>query len=268
MAVTLFMAIFLGGGVRSSNAQGFLNELGRQLGNQVEREIRGRINPPSNGGSRTNPGTGPQPGAQGMSIPGESGRQNNGGGAFDGGDFFGPPSGGTGPRIIPPRLIQPRQGRRTVDPQPIYRPPGNAQPMTPQTTPQRTYPQTTIPRQGYSESDPAGVMSIPPPRAAVLPAVSNQEFRIRCPKDLSSSVSYQLVSGQSEYPFTMTPGQIHKIVESRVWVIRYSSDGREVSYRLRGGKTYEFARLNGKLTLYEDDTVEAEPPKRSSLRNG
>tara|TARA_R110002049_G_scaffold4601_4_gene31972 strand:+ start:251797 stop:252621 length:825 start_codon:yes stop_codon:yes gene_type:complete len=266
----------------TASAQGLLNQLGKQLGEQIRREIprvingrspsisRPSPNPPTFGGDNNNQ----QPAAMGAAIPSESGRESTGGPKFNPDDFFGPsPS-------QPPQTVQPRPST-TQPPRVIYPQPGTTYPGT--TYPSQTYPSQTYPSQTYPSSTYPGNTypsqtypsqtyeshSVPsytsnPPRVS-SPSVSNREFKIRCPKSLSRSVSYQLSSNGKAYSFTMNPGEMHTIVEARVWRIRYSSGGRDVSYRLRGGSTYEFAiDSNSQLQLFKELETDQEPPVRSS----
>ncbi len=260
----LSFAIFFGAMTWLSSdlsAQGFLDQLGRQLQREISRAVPGnsRVAPgnPSTvpGNSRTGPSNQTAPGiqndsnfqgqAQGFGIPNESGRQNNSGGNFDSGGFFDSSPGRTAPRVISPNPRPlPNQPRQVV-PQPSIQ--------------SRTAPSSTTPSSQERSS-------IPPVRAT---NVSNEEFKIRCPPSFGRSISYRLESSNSQYPYTIQPGYAQSVVESRVWFIRYASGSGDVRYRLRGGNTYEFAiDSDGLVQLYQQDDEAPEPPRRSPLQGG
>lgn len=215
-------------------------QIGDQINREVERGIRDMVQPstPRIQNPR-NPGRGVQDPPQAQSPasnsfnPNESGSQNQGT-PFQSGNFFQPPQ----------QWVQPR-------PQPQPYPVVNPQP-----TPQ---PYRVIETRPQSR-----VVNSPPQREVV--SVSNQDFKIRCPRSMTQSVPYRLIGGGSEYPFTIQPGQAQTIAETRVYRIRFRpGTGGEITYRLRGGKTYEFGfDANGQLQLFEDDLAEAEPPKKST----
>ncbi len=264
LCIPFLMAVSVGWiTCESASGQGFLKNLGNQLGGQIGEQIRREIPRVVNGSppnrSTPNPGNpGGPPQIQSMDIPSESGRENVGRPGFRSDDFFTP-----GPSQ-PPRVIQ--QPPRTTSPNLTYPPqtyPNQTYPT--QTFPSRTYPGQTQPRQTYrSQTYPPNSSARPPTKSV---SVSNQKFKLRCPRSLSQSVSYQLLSNGRAFPFTMNPGEAHKIVEAQVWRIRYTSNGREVSYRLRGGATYEFERdANGQLQLFREPETDVEPPLRSSDR--
>lgn len=220
------------------SAQGFLERMGRQLGDRIGEEIQQsqqRQTPQS--------GTPGQP-TRGFSIPSESGQENTGGGSFRDRGFFGP---GT----TPPRVIQPTP-RRVTRPEV-----------------ETVYPQQGVGERTYSTPQPttpsvSRTVQTPPSRST---AVSNREFKIRAPRSFERSVGYRLVSPTSEYPFTIRPGEAQTLVESKVWLIRYYRGSEQVTYRLRGGKLYEFGvDQQGQVQLYEEDDTFAEPPRRPGSR--
>lgn len=244
----------------SALAQSLLERFGRSIEGSIQRGSPPNItlNPFPNMPSQPQDN---RPRSQGFGIPGESGRENNPGGFFRPDNGFFQPQPGTPPR----QIVQPQ-------PTPIERSQPYPQPTFPN-QPRQVYPTQPVPQFSPVPSGNTqpriirqeGIVG-PPVRQA---AVSGLPLSIRCPKTLGRSVSYQIISDKSSYPFSMSPGQIQRLTESRIWRIRYPSGGRQVVYRLRGGKTYEFdTDGNGNLQLYEDDQTVAEPPKRSSVTSG
>ena len=164
------------------------------------------------------------PPAQQYSVPNESGQQNNAGNFFRDDGFFVPDSSNRPPRVVSP---QPR------------------------------YPQRASPQQSYPQSS---VLDDPPVRRD---DPTNEDFKVRAPESMAATVSYRLISGDSVYPYTIAPGQAQTVTESRRWTIRYVRGNREVSYRLRGGNTYEFGiDSSGLVQLYKLDPHDAEPPTK------
>ncbi|MEM9586578.1 MAG: hypothetical protein AAGA03_04800 [Planctomycetota bacterium] len=225
----VFSFVGMLGDLSPASGQGFFDQIGRQLGGQLEREIRRAIP-----GRQISPPADERGPARAMSDPNESGVENTNPGRFLPDDFFTPQQ--------PPRQTFPRQPPRQVIP-----------------------PQQQIPRQTFPQQPVQGQVIVPSqsPAPPVRTAdVSGQSFKLRCPASVGRSVSYQLLTGNSSFPYTMGPGQAQTINETRVWRVRYTSGGKQVTYRLRGGRTYEFDfDPSGQLQLYQAE-MDPEPPIR------
>jgi hypothetical protein len=129
--------------------------------------------------------------------------------------------------------------------------PRTTQPRTTQPYPQQTYPQNN--RQ-----------ATPPPARAS--DVSGLELKILSPRSMPGNVSYWLQTGNSQFDYTISPGHSQTLVDSRVWLIRFRQSGREIVYRLRGGKVYEFDMdASGRVHLYQIDQqpvdIAPDPPR-------
>ncbi len=236
LVTTVLCAGHLLADARSASAQSFFEKIGRQL----EQEIRNAAEP-----SRK-PDNNIQPPIQGRSnsLPNESGRENNSGGRFRDGGFFIPDQ---QPRTTQPRQTQPRQTYPR------------------QTQPRQTYPQQTQPRQ----TNPQPTYPTAPP--ARTSDVSGLPLKILSPSSMSRNISYWLQTGNSRFDYTIGPGHSQTLVDSRVWLIHFLQSGREIIYRLRGGKVYEFDMdREGRVFLYQIDQqpvdVAPEPPRPPAYR--
>lgn len=219
---------------RSVRAQSFLDRIGQQIGEQVEREIRRAAEPSRKPGSGT-PQIKPL-----NSIPNESGNRNSG-------SYSSPNESGNN-----------NNNNRRFNPNGFFNP--REQPRT--TQPRQTYPRQTNPQPTYPQNN--NRVTAPPARTS---DVSNLELKILSPRTMSRNVSYWLQTGNSRFDYTISPGHSQRLVESRVWMIHFLQSGREIVYRLRGGKVYEFdVDRNGRLQLYEIDrqpeNIAPEPPRR------
>ncbi|MCA9134288.1 MAG: hypothetical protein KDA45_14065 [Planctomycetales bacterium] len=163
-------------------------------------------------------------------VPGESGRVNRPGENFNPQPGFGQPNYGQ-PNYGQPNYGQPNYGQPRPG-QPDYRPPGVGQPT-------------------YAE---------PPTRAE---SFNGQSITVRSPKANPGDIQYELlVSGQA-YPYSMGPGERQAFNETHLWLIRYQSGGTQKTYRLRGGRTYEFELdAQGRVQLYRLAHSHQEPPLR------
>ena len=221
-----------------ATAQCFLERIGEQIGQLVEQEIRRAVEP-----SRR-PSSNP-PAASPNSIPNESGNRNQG-------SYSSPNESGNNNnnnrRFNPGGFFNPREQPRTTQPR--------------QTYPRQTYPQQTYPQQTYPQNN--NRVTAPPPRTS---DVSNLELKILSPRSMPRNISYWLQTGNSRFDYTISPGHSQRLVESRVWMIHFLQSGREIVYRLRGGKVYEFdVDRDGRIHLYEIDpqpeNIAPEPPRR------
>jgi hypothetical protein len=198
-----------------------------RIGQQVEREIRRAAEP-----SRK-PSGGDSQVVPLDSLPNESGNKNTQG-------TFGSPNesgknNNNNTRFNPGGFFNPR----------------TTQPRTTQPYPQQTYPQNN--RQ-----------ATPPPARAS--DVSGLELKILSPRSMPGNVSYWLQTGNSQFDYTISPGHSQTLVDSRVWLIRFRQSGREIVYRLRGGKVYEFDMdASGRVHLYQIDQqpvdIAPDPPR-------
>jgi len=233
-----------------AEAQGIFD----QLRNEVRREVQGAIDrglprqsQPQNPRQPQNPVQPPKVGAaRSNSIPSEAGLSNNPGAGFTDRGGFAPPRGN------PPNFNVPSQ-----------------------TIPQQTFQQSTIPQQTYipsnqqsnqgilpsSGSSQGSSYSDVPQRSA---AFSGQPIKLLTPKTMPQSVTYQLIVGSTPYSYTMRPGESQTFNEEQLWLIRFQDRGSSVTYRLRGGRKYEFeVDGQGRISLHEVSSVSfPEPPKR------
>lgn len=242
-----------------AEAQGIFD----QLRNEVRREVQGAINrglpqqsQPQNPRQPQNPVQPPRARASSNSIPSESGRINNPGAGFTDRGGFAPPRGN------PPNFSVPSQ---TIPQQTFQQ----------QTIPQRTFQQSTIPQQTYipsnqqsnqgmlpsSGSSQGSSYSEVPQRSA---AFSGQPIKLQLPKTMPQSATYQLIVGSTPYSYTMRPGESQTFNEEQLWLIRFQEGGSSATYRLRGGRQYEFeVDSQGRISLHEVSSVSfPEPPKR------
>jgi hypothetical protein len=196
-----------------------------QIRGRVEGEIRQAL-----GADRIQPDQPSPPQNRSQSVPWESGNQNNPGGNFrDSGGFLvpssPPPSSSISPGMTPGR----------VNPNP------------------QTFPQSgSTPNVSYREV----------PVRQTSP--NGQPIKLKLPDSMSQSVKYQLVLGTRSLDYQMRPGESQTFNETNLWLVRYRSEGSEITYRLRGGKTYEFeVDSQGRISLFEPMPDEfPEPPKR------
>ena len=186
---------------------GLLSEpLFAQRGNILEGIGRTLLDEAINGGRRQPPGnsTPPKPQYQQQQAPGESGRTPGSS-----------PYGGTWGNIIQP---QPRpQPRPVVNPQPriqprtyppinsrsfdtyYYPPPKQSGSYPNQPSDQQLYPnQSTYPNQ-------------PSPTYYPQQQASNGPIKITFPKTQQGTCSFSIISGSSEHPRTMNPGQMQRL---------------------------------------------------------
>jgi hypothetical protein len=230
---------------------GLRGQVERQLGGAVQQfgnEMRGATNPPPPPAS----GEG-QPRSFGA-VPGESGRNNQAGNFFNpqpglGQPNYGQPNYGQ-PNYGQPNYGQPNYGQPNYG-QPNYGQPNYGQPNygQPTTIPPGTVPTGSIPT--YSE---------PPLR---VDSFSGQPIHIRCPKGTDITLGYELIVAGTPYPYNIAPGEKQTFDENQLWLIRYQVEGVQVTYRLRGGNTYEFDRdSQGKPQLYRNGQPYPEPPTR------
>lgn len=172
------------------------------------------------------------------------------------------PSGGT-PQVKPLNSLPNESGNNNnnngrFNPNGFFNP--REQPRT--TQPRQTYPRQTNPQPTYPQNN--NRVTAPPARTS---DVSNLELKILSPRSMPRNVSYWLQTGNSRFDYMISPGHSQRLVESRVWMIHFLQSGREIVYRLRGGKVYEFdVDRNGRLQLYEIDrqpeNIAPEPPRR------
>jgi hypothetical protein len=193
----------------SSNAegQGFLEQLGNNLGQQARQRIQRELN-----GSRAtqNPGFQEQdkkPKYQNRSLPNESGR---GAGGWD-------------------------QEFQPIDPG--FGLPGNGQPRQPNPRP----PQNPPFQQGGIYNQPGGTRSsyVEPPRS---PVSSSQYTMIRCPASTQGSIRYTLTSNGQNYGFTMSAGQEQHFRMGSEWFISYFDGTKQRLHKLEGGRAYMISR--------------------------
>ena len=101
--------------------------------------------------------------------------------------------------------------------------------------------------------------SQPPLRSATH---NGKAINVRCPKQNGVSINYELIVDGRPYPYSMGPGEKQTFNDTRLWLIRYTSAGSNVTYRLVGGTTYEFDNdPQGNPQLYRSEQY-AEPPTR------
>lgn len=196
-----------------------------QFRDRVEGEIRQAL-----GSERNQPGQQTGPRIQSNSVPWEGGNQNNPGGNFrDSGGFIPPTS----------------------------RPPSNT--TNPRTTPQMGGGAQRIPAQGNSITGSA-YREVPIRQTAT----NGQLIKLKLPIGMPQPVQYQLILGTRSYDYQMHPGESQTFNETTQWLIRYRNEGSETTYRLRGGKNYEFeVDSRGTIGLFEARPDEfPEPPKR------
>ena len=238
--------------------RGILDRIGNEVKSQLRSAVQGDFNarfPGSGGGRPTQGDQGPQ--SFGGVMPGESGRQNEGGGQFGPGGFddmiFPGMGGGGGSPVQPGFGSQPFPGDQSnFRPQPQ---PGLSRPYlpNPSSQPQQYfesrpfYPSTSQPvvQPTLSNSSSSDM-----PRS---PVMSNQFVKIRCPQSALGSISYLLASDRGSFRFTMTGGQEQRFRVSTPWTIQYSNGTTQKRYRLEGGKSYTIRRNSDQIwQLYAD----------------
>ncbi len=220
----------------AAEAQGILD----QLRNEVRREVQGAIDRSLPGQSQPHPPIqSPSPGqppVQSRSIPSESGNTNNPGPGFRDRGGFAPPQGNSPSFSVPS-----------------------------QTIPQQTYiPSNQQSNQGVfpSNSSSQGSSYREVPQRSM--SFNGQPIKLQLPKTMPRSATYQLIVGSTPYSYTMRPGESQTFNEQQLWLIRFQDGGSSVTYRLRGGRQYEFeVDGQGRVGLYEvpSDSF-PEPPKR------
>ena len=219
-----------------AEAQGILD----QLRNEVRREVQGAIERSFPQQPQPQPPGQPfqpeQPRAQSSSIPSESGRTNNPGPGFRDRGGFVPPQGN------PPNFNVPSQ---TI-PQETFIPSN------------QIYNQGILPSSGSSQGSSYGEV----PQRSV--AFNGQPIKLQLPKSMPQAATYQLIVGNTPYSYTMRPGESQTFNEQQLWLIRFQDGGSAVTYRLRGGRQYEFeVDGQGRISLYEVPSGSfPEPPKR------
>ncbi len=249
--------------IATASAQGLLDQFRNRVEGELRQAIEGnRVQPgpsqppiqsrnpphsnskPSEGGNQNNPGGS----FRSNSVPWEAGNQNNPGGNFrDSGGFLVPSS-------PPPSNMG---SQRTI--------PQTGNPS------QRTFQQGSSIQQGSSVQQGSSIRqgsSIPSSTYREVPvrqtASNGQPIKLKLPDSMRQSVKYQLILGSRSLDYEMRPGESQTFSDTNPWLVRYRSEGSEVTYRLRGGNTYEFeVDTQGRISLFEKRPDEfPEPPKR------
>lgn len=250
LATTIGVAMCLGLLVQPVQAQrSFIENLGRNL-----------LNEAVNGNRRQPPGTSPQPTQprprQAQQIPNESGKT-------PGSD----PYGGHWGNIIQPQPTprpQPRpQPNITPQPQPRSYPPIDRRAHPPGSSWKfDTYQYPPNSSGGHFERHPPYQDLTPSanqPRTYYAPQTSSTgPIKIKFPSTQSGICEFAIVSGSSEFPRSMNPGEMQQLEGTSTWKVRIKSGAANSTYRLTAGSEYVFLRGSGQsLRLYKQMEPEA-----------
>jgi hypothetical protein len=253
--------------IATTKAQGFLD----QFRDRVEGEIRQAL-----GSERNQPSQQFRPPVQKQSVPWEGGNQNIPSRVpWEGGNQNNPSrdfrdNGNFVPQTSPPARSQsvPSEGGNQNNPGGNFRDSGNF--LQPTSRPpsnmgnSRTIPRTVNPSQQSSLSGTPTTGTNYREVPVRQTATNGQPIKLKLPNSMPQPVQYQLVLGTRSYDYQMHPGESQTFNETTQWLIRYRSEGSETTYRLRGGKNYEFeVDSQGGISLFEARPDEfPEPPKR------
>ncbi len=216
-----------------ANGQDFFEQLGRQLGNELQNQAHRAIRGQRGGGQpsvRPAPvqGGGQIQGYGGTSLPSEGANKSGPGqgqGSVDvGNDFLLPGNSGGQPFRGQPNQGLPYQGQ-PYQVQPYQGQIYQAQPYRGQT---------------YHGTVTSASSDIP-----TAPVESDAYIVIRCPKSSAGSIRYTLSSSRGDYAFTMSGGKEQRFRKSTNWTISYNDGTQQRRYRLEGGRTYTLKTIEG-----------------------